>query len=54
MNDWLPNHTEHKPTAFTVTIFQLTISFHKEEKKNLIMNPFYCIYAVVFRTYYLM
>lgn len=38
MNDWLPNHTEHKPTAFTVTMFQLTISFHKEKKTHLILS----------------
>lgn len=35
MNESLPNHTEHKPTAFTATIFQLTISFHEERKYSL-------------------
>lgn len=34
MNDWLPKQTEHKHTALAVTIFQLTISFHKEIKKQ--------------------
>ena len=28
MNDWLPNHTEHKHTAFTDAVLQLTVSLH--------------------------
>lgn len=45
MNDWLPNHTEHKPTASTVTMFQLTISFHKEKKKHWILS-IYTVFSV--------
>lgn len=46
MNDWLPNYTEHKPTAFTVTIFQPTISFHKERKYGLGLNLFFTIFNI--------
>lgn len=34
MNDWLPNHTEHTLTAFTVSMIQLAISFHKKKTKK--------------------
>lgn len=30
MNEWLPNHTKHKHTAFVGAAFQLTISSHKK------------------------
>lgn len=45
MNDWLPNHTVHKPTASTGTISQPTISFHKERKYSLGILYRQCIFS---------